>query len=270
MNKLNIFLGLCLLFVIGIKNIVAKPPGVESFCWNPGEELIYSVKWTFIKLGEIRLAIISEDTLNDRQVYHCRISIDSSPGLPFVNVHDIYESYIDATEIYSHLFLSYESKGEYVIFTRYTFDYVQNKVNIRIEKRREKENEVILDSTGIISEKVEDSLSILFFARAMSQEKKEMNLPVFVYNKFEYTQLRISGRKDEVKVKGQEYKGFYLEGRLKFVGVAGVKEDFEGWFSTDPQRIPLKASMKAFIGSVKLELKEWKHWRGESSINNNR
>jgi hypothetical protein len=249
---------------------VAKPYGLESFSWKPGEELIYSVKWTFIKLGEIKLTIVSEDTLNGRKVYHCQISIDSRPGLPFVNVHDMYESYIDAAEIYSHRFLSYESKGNYVLFTRYNFDYDKNEVNIRIEKRWEDATEIILDSTGVIPEKVEDSLSMLFFARALSQEKKEMYLPVFVYNKFEYTQLRFSGRMEELKVKGQKYKGFYLEGRLKFVGIAGVKEDFKGWFSSDPQHIPLKASMKAFIGSVKLELIKWKHWKGESSINKNR
>jgi len=58
-------------------------------------------------------------------------------------------------------------------------------------------------------------------------------------------------------------RGYYLDGRLRFVGIAGIKEDFKGWFSTDGQKVPLKAYMKAFIGSVKIELEDWKNWNGD-------
>ena len=50
--------------------------------------------------------------------------------------------------------------------------------------------------------------------------------------------------------------------RLKFVGIAGVKDEFKGWFSPDRQSVPVIAKMKAFIGSVGIELIRWKNWEG--------
>lgn len=234
-----------------------------DFHWQRGEVLIYSVKWSFIKLGQLRLEIIDEDTVNNRKVYYCRIRIDSSPGLPFVNIHDIYESYIDAEEIYSHHFLAYEKKGDYILFTEYIFNYNNNTVSIIIEKRWNDKKELVLDSTAVIPQKVYDSLSMLYFARAMSKRNCAIKLPVFVYNKFEKTELNFSGRKELFKFRDQKIPGYFVDGQLKFIGIAGIKEDFKGWFSLDEQCVPVKALMKAFIGSVKIELKEWKNWKGE-------
>jgi len=251
------------LFFLQITSTLSQDLKSIDFHWQPGEELIYSVKWSFIKLGQLRLEIIDEDTLNNRKVYYCRISIDSSPGLPFVNIHDIYESYIDAEEIYSHHFYSYEKKGDYTLFTEYIFNYYNNTVLIKIEKRWEDKKELVLDSTAVIPQKVYDSLSMLYVARVMSKTNCALKLPVFVYNKFEKTEINFSGKQELFKFRDQKILGYFVDGQLKFVGIVGVKEDFKGWFSLDAQSVPIKALMKAFIGSVKIELREWKNWKGE-------
>ncbi|MEE8115035.1 MAG: DUF3108 domain-containing protein, partial [Nitrososphaerales archaeon] len=49
-----------------------------------------------------------------------------------------------------------------------------------------------------------------------------------------------------------------FEGRAEFVGIFGMTGDFEGWFSTDEARVPILAKMKVIIGSVTLELMQWK------------
>ena len=38
----------------------------NSFQWKMGEELTYKVKWSFIKLGELKLTVLNKDTMNDR------------------------------------------------------------------------------------------------------------------------------------------------------------------------------------------------------------
>lgn len=266
MRKINSILFSLVIVCVFSTTVFALNPNQLNFKWKVGEELIYSVKWTFINLGELKLTVLNRDTLNHRPVYHCRIYIDSNPSLPFVNIHDIYDSYIDAEQIYSHVFLSYEQKSDYILYTQYTFDYVQGIVKIRIEKRHQNEFESVLDSVVVIPDKVQDSLSMLFFARAMAKNNLQMDMPVFAYNKFERTSINFTGEKKETKANDQKIMAYYLEGHLKFVGIAGVKEDFKGYFSTDRQGIPLKAYMKAFIGSVKIELEEWKNWEEDSIL----
>lgn len=230
--------------------------------WQVGEFLHYDVKWSLFYLGSLKLTVLEADTVHGRLVYHCRINIDSNPDLPFVKLHDIYESYIDAQQVYSHIFISYERKGDYTIYTRYDFDYDQGQVIIHIENQYPGHSETVLDSIVKIPDRVQDSLSLLYYARAMVKNNTRIAVPVFAYNQLDTTIIRFTGSQKQINVLGKKTSGFYLDGRLKFVGIAGVKEGFRGWFSLDPQRVPLKAYMKAFVGSVRIVLKNWKHWPG--------
>lgn len=232
--------------------------------WRVGEELIYNVKWTFIKLGEIKIEILDKVSCNERTAYHCQLKIDSSPGLPFVNIHDCYESYIDSAYFYSHLFRGYENKGDHTLFTEYLYNPSNREIDVLLENIEEGSRTVLLDSTVHSPNRMFDSLSMFFLARGMVKNSARINLSLFVYNKFETTDIDFTGNRDKIKIHGKEVGCFFLAGKLKFVGIAGVKEDFKGWFSPDSQSVPIKASMKAFIGSVKIELKHWKNW--EKSI----
>ncbi|MBN2366214.1 MAG: DUF3108 domain-containing protein [Calditrichaeota bacterium] len=232
--------------------------------WVIGEELIYKVKWSFIKLGELKLKVLESDTIGKNEVFRCRIFVDSSPGLPFITIHDMYESWVDADSFYSHLFRSIEKKGNDTLFTEYNFDYSRNEVDIRIERKTPDAMIVNADCSATIPGKVFDSLSMLYYARAMSRNTFGQMMPVFVYNEFKYMKINFSGELKEIELKDRNIFSFYVDGRLKFVGIAGVKDKFEGWFSPDKQSIPLEASMKAFIGSVKIYLNTWTGWEDAS------
>ncbi len=229
--------------------------------WTVGEELTYHVKWSFIKLGELTLTVIEPDTMHNRLVYRCRINIDSSPGLPFITLHDVYESWIDADSFYSHYFKSVESDRSNTLLTIYDFQYDQKRVAIHIEQIKNGKGTVKADCTVTIPEKVFDSLSLLYYARAMARTEGKMNVPVFVYSEFKHTDINFTGQLQRIDLENKKLYSYFLDGRLKFIGIAGVKEDFEGWFSYDVQNVPLKAAMKAFIGSVKIQLLHWKNWK---------
>ncbi|GAB4331569.1 MAG: hypothetical protein Kow0037_08270 [Calditrichia bacterium] len=235
----------------------AAKPAID---WQIGEETHYNVKYGFLHLGQLRIQVLDTTTINNRPVYHCRIYIDSNPDLPFIKLHDVYDSFIDAEEIYSHRFISYENKGDHTIYTRYDFDYPQRQIRIRIENLKDNGREVLLDSTAVIPRRVQDSLSLLFFARAMVKNKADTTISVFAYNNFEETEIRFTGDTREIEYDEKKIPAYYLDGKLKFVGIAGLKEGFKGWFSPDSQSIPIKAKMKAFIGNVSIQLKSYKNW----------
>ncbi len=255
------------ILVLGIWSYLpANNSPKTDFKWKVGEYLHYDVKWSIFYLGSLKLYVLEEDTIQHSRVYHCKINIDSNPDLPFVNIHDVYESYIDADGVFSHRFVSYETKSDHIIYTRYDFDYQKNTVKIHIENRYRDKTVTVLDSVGHIPDKVQDSLSLLYFARAMVKYRVNSQVPVFAYNKLDTTMIRFTGNARDIELHERDLSGYYLDGRLKFVGIAGIKDDFRGWFSLDLQRIPLKAYMKAFVGSVRIELKEWKNWDGEEIL----
>ena len=45
-----------------------------------------------------------------------------------------------------------------------------------------------------------------------------------------------------------------IDGVIEMVGIAGVTGPYKGWFGGSIVRIPYKADMKVFIGSVVVEL----------------
>ena len=254
-----------LLSLIFFNLILAQSGELEPYLdWKIGEALVYKVKWTFIKLGEIKIDILDKICFHERTAYHCQIKIDSSPGLPFVNIHDCYESYIDSAYFYSHLFRSYENKDDHTIVTEYIYNPYTNKIDILLEKREANATIVLLDTTVHSPDKMYDSLSLFFLARGMVQNTALVNLSPFIYNKFENTDINFTGSRDKIEFHGRKMSCFFLEGKLKFVGIAGVRDDFKGWFSPDRQSVPIRASMKAFIGSVNIQLLQWKNW--EKSI----
>lgn len=208
------------------------------------------------------MQVVQNDSLHSRSVYRCRVTIDSSPELFFIDLHDVYESYIDAEEYYSHLFRSREKKGNHILFTQ--LEYLPDLKAVKIHQETQhplKGVEVLLDSTILVSGKIQDTLSLLFLARAMAKIQIQTNLEVMIYNKFEKTYLHIYGTPETIHWSDQHISAYPLNGQLKFVGLAGVKDRYLGWFSTDGQSVPLKANMKAFIGNIKIELKEWKNWK---------
>jgi hypothetical protein len=237
------------------------------FVLKVGEYQKYDVRYFSIYLGSLQFQVEEKTTMHHRTVYKCKLFIDSNPSLPFVNIHDIYYTYLDSAGLYSHQFIAYERKGKDTIYTFYDVDHEKRRIAIRIEKWKPQGKQMVLDSVVVFPQginRVFDSLSLLYFARYASVTRKSEDVTVFAYNKFSTTRIEFTGELRKFKHGDLTYnKGYYLFGKMKFVGIAGVKDDFKGWFSIDRQRIPLRAYMKAFIGRVSVELDRWEIWEGE-------
>lgn len=240
----------------------------ESFVLKVGEYQKYDVRYFSIYLGSLRFRVLKKMKINNHTVYQCHFRIDSNPSLPFVTIHDDYYTLIDSAGIYSRGFQAFEKKGKDTIYTRYNIDYTNRKIYILIQYFTPDSHITRLDSVVSIPDsitKIQDSVSLLYYARYKSSQKLDSVVHVFAYNVFGGTRIHFTGELKKFKLKQLSYnKGYFLDGKMKFVGIAGVKEDFKGWFSLDRQHIPLKAYMKAFIGKVSIQLDDWKNWEGEN------
>ena len=222
-----------------------------------GEELTYVVKYSVMKLGEVRLKIKDKKIIEGKTYYVTYAYIDSYSGIPFVDLHQIYESYVDKN-LYSHYFKALIMGDEYTAYTEYDFNYAES--SIHVIKGKVNPPQLWTDSTTSADKKYQDGLSIFYYARMNSGQNKSVEVPCFVTEDKVYTKLNFYDKTEGVFNDAADYDVacFKLDGETDFVSVFGLTGYFEGWFSADDASVPILAKMKVIIGNITLELKSWK------------
>lgn len=223
----------------------------------PGEELNYEVSYSFINLGEVKIRVKDKKTINGKNYYNAIAYIDSYDGIPFVKLHQIYESKVNQ-DYYSDFFRGIVKGEEYTTYTEYYFDYSNSK--IRIKRGKFSPRELWIDSTTSAEKQFHDGLSIFFFARMLSGKKNSMLLPCFVNEQKVYTKINFYENTIPVSIDAIDYdvECVRLDGDMDFISIFGLTGYYEGWFSNDEASIPIVANMKVLIGNITLELKSWK------------
>lgn len=219
-----------------------------------GEDLTYVVKYAYFNLGEIRIKVLEKTKINNTSVYKTIAYIDSYSDLPFVSLHQIYESYIDSSFFPLKFFA--EIFGNDTVFVKYNF--IGNS-KIEMQKGKLDAKKLWLDSTAYTHQRMHDGLSILFYARMNIGHNQTLSVPCFVNEKEETTLLNFYTEPEPISIEAVEYEinCLRLDGKTDFVSVYGLTGDFEGWFSNDNCSVPIRAKLNVLIGSVNLELIKW-------------
>ncbi len=220
------------------------------------EELTYNVRYFAFDLGQVRIKTLKKVANSNSLSYQTVAYIDSYKKVPLANLHAVFESLID-TAVYSLMFLGKSRDGDSWAFGRYTFDYPAQRAYMESGK---KDTIVQKRDTLFIDSKMQDGLSLFFYARDHLYSGKKESVPAIVRERKVNTIIDFSGKRNSVTLDFIDYPvdvvGF--EGTMEFTGIFGLTGDFEGWFSNDEARIPIVAKMKVILGSVTIELMEWK------------
>lgn len=264
------YLILLLLLIISVNyNIHPQEKVLQA-----GESLIYTVYFGFIKLGEVRVFLNSPYYESRRKIYSASAKLFSYEGIPFVGVKYFFDSKMrdDKTGVVSEEFRSSDFKdesagGKMIVRTEYDFDYYTNKDTNYIKIRKYKDTDPgnpEMDTTTAFEKgkEYQDGLSILYNARLNSFQKGSegrKNIKVFINEKESSLKYSFDQNRDVVSTGLVDYDmaGIRIAGVADFVGVVGLTGEFEGWFSDDDARVPLKARFNIIIGSVTLELKSY-------------
>lgn len=223
-----------------------------------GERLSYVVKYAFFVLGQVTLEITGKREINNHTTYNTAAYIDSYENIPFVDIHQIYKSAV-TNKYYSDFFEGIVKTDDYDTFTDYYFRYDSSK--IRIIKGKVSPRQVWTDSTSNIEmdKKYQDGLSIFYYARMNSGQKKSEEISGFVDEKKVSTTINFYDEVEEVSVDAIDYPVacVKVDGHLNFVSIYGLTGYYEGWFTNDEAAIPVLAKMKVMVGNITLELRKW-------------
>lgn len=224
---------------------------------QPGEELEYEVSFFNVKLGKIK--IVTEQITDYRgfQVYRAKSFMESYSGIPFVDLKASYSSWIDTTISFSHRFEgSLKLDADRWAFQKILFNYDENMIyNEKYEDR------VLIEKLNTpTTKKINDGLSLFFLARQYTNMKRSVKVPTLMDTKIGTTYLNFHGKKENVQIPAIKYpvKTVYFDGRADWEGVYGLSGKFEGWFSDDDARVPIRAKMNVYVGNVVIELIRWK------------
>jgi hypothetical protein len=222
-----------------------------------GEEITYVVKYLLLKFGEIKLKVTGKKLVNGKTVYNTIAYIDSYSGIPFVDLHQIYESKLN-NAYFSDFFRGIVKGKEYASYTEYTFDYPKKKV--KVKKGKVHPYQLWNDTVGVAETEFQDGLSIFYYARMNLGRKYSVKVPCIVNEKKVFTNINFYDNTYKINFDGTNYPVacLRLDGSTDFVSVFGLTGYFEGWFSKDAASIPIVAKLNVIIGQISVELVKWK------------
>jgi hypothetical protein len=189
-------------------------------------------------------------------VSFARALIDSYRGIPFVDLHAVFESYIDHS-MYSRRFMGKIKQDQTWDFSRYWFEYDRNRVIVEMGGR---DTVITEQETVEVKSPYQDGMSLFFFARDGLFGTTSVNVPTMIKEKRVNTVIAFGNKRSSVEIDAYDYPidVVQFDGTMEFTGIFGLTGEFEGWFSNDEARVPIKAKMKVLIGSVTVELMDYR------------
>jgi hypothetical protein len=226
-----------------------------------GEELEYSVHYSFFNIGTIHFKVTDKEERNGKVMYHAQAIMDSNPSLNWlVDLHIRFYTEMDQNA-FTYQWLSEDSTGKISTYRKMHFDYEGHKMYFEWgEKLRTSEYKKTGERIINIKNNCQDGLSLFYYAREHAGEKKQTKIPTFVDTNEVMTNFNFGIEHLDEDIDAVQYPidVMKLDGVANFVGVFGLTGGFEGIFSNDAASIPITARLKVILGSIKVELKNWK------------
>ena len=251
-------LAIASMFFAAPSAIVAQAPSqYTSTVLQAGEELEYEVSFLGITLGTIKMVTEQQSDLNGQKVFVCKSYIDSRQGIPFIELHSIFSSWIDQSGTFSRQFVANTKESENSwIYDKYLFDYDAGKfaaekyLGKQLQERKE----------YVTNKKWNDGCSLFFTARQFLFAKRNIRIPTVMSGDTVFTTIAFTGKEENVEIDAIDHpvKTVYFNGEATWTGIYGVTGKFQGWFSNDAARIPIRAKMKLYVGNANIELVRWK------------
>lgn len=222
------------------------------------EELTYEASYLLFKIGSVRLQVLSRTEYDNLPAYRLRAYIDSYSGIPFVDLHAVYETYADSRTFMCLFTSNSQKEGDGWIYTSYHFD-LNGKV---VKWEQSRDGKIIKTVSYPLDHSYTDGVSFFYYLRESSRiagnRRTDISIPIAIDTIRSSIDLTINEAREPCDVTAFDFPvdSYRLSGHMNFKGFYGVTGDFVGWMSTDSSEVPLKANVKVVLGSVVVKLKD--------------
>jgi len=233
--------------------------GVTNKAFSANESLTFKVYYTlagvYIAAGEAVFTTQLEQ-LNGRTVYHITGAGKSNNFVDnFFKTRDKYETYIDTATLQPLKFIRNVDEGGYKKYENVSFNKVSNTA-------------VTTDGVYKVPDCVQDVVSAIYYARNIDFSKMKMNdtLPfsMFLDNQIYRLYIRYLG-KETLKTKYGKFKTIKFKPLLIKGTIFEGGEKMTVWVSDDANHIPVHVESPISVGSVKIDMMEFRNRRSPLS-----
>ena len=245
--EIKIIILICLLL---LSSSVLTPAAEKQMPFQPGEKLVFVLKWVNIPAGKATLKVEPFTDINGIRARHFVMTAKTNKFVDFFyKVRDRIDAYADMKMDHSVLFKKKQKEGSYKKHSIVDFDWKKNQAKYSHNGKKRKPIDLKPGSF--------DPLSAFYFIRMMDLKgKKTIKRPVTDGKKNVVGVINVISRQD-LKINGKIYDTFLVEPELKDVG--GVfkkskKAKIQLWITADSNRIPVKIKSKVAVGTFSGEL----------------
>lgn len=228
----------------------------NSEVFSFGSYYEYEVSFLGLTLGTIKIRTGEIEEKNGNEALYVKAQMDSRSGIPYVDLHATFESWMPKNAAYSYVFNgNMKVDDDKWQFNSIVFDHENKEIRSTIWENKE----LVSRDTFATKQRFSDGASLLYLARSFMNLGKTAYIPTFINNQLVKTKINFQKKQENIEIDAVEgdVKALYLDGKADWEGVYGLSGSFEGWFSDDVAHIPLKAYMKVYVGKVKIELVKW-------------
>jgi hypothetical protein len=225
-----------------------KPANKNAF--QPGETLTYRLHYGIVDAGRAVLEVKEEDKkFLNRSSYHV-VGIGTSTGAFdwFFKVRDRYESYVDRDALVPFVFLRNVDEGGYKIKQTYVYNHHKKEVITEGKKYT-------------VPHGVQDMISAFYYARNLdfsdAKEGQIYSIPSFVDEEIWNLKIKFVGR-ENLKTDLGTFRCLKFRPIIQKGRVFKKEEDLNVWISDDGNHIPIRAQAEILVGSIKMDLLEYK------------
>ena len=229
--------------------------GTRNTAFIPNEVLtfnvFYSVMGLYINAGTATFTT-SLERFNNRPVYHVIGEGHSNSKYDWIfKVRDRYETYFDTANLKPLKFIRNVDEGGYKKLENVTFNQQNNTATT-------------LSGVFKVPNCVQDVLSSIYYARNIDFNKYNVNdkipFTMFLDNQVYNLYIRYMG-KETIKTRYGKFRAI----RFKPLLVKGTMfeggEKMEVWVSDDGNHIPLRIESPIVVGSVKVDMMQYRNLR---------
>ncbi len=223
----------------------------KNEAFKKGEVLKFRLHYGIIDAGVATLEVKEEDKkFGNRSAYHIVGTGETRGAFDwFFKVRDRYETYIDQKSIAPWVFIRRVDEGGYKINQNYVFNHYKSSV--------------IADGKHFdIPAYAQDMLSTFYYARCLdfsnAKPGEVFSMESFVDNEVYPVKIRYMGREvittDLGTFKCIKFRPVVQKGR-----VFKKEEDLNVWITDDKNHIPIRAQAEILVGSIKMDLTDYKN-----------
>lgn len=270
MTRILIFSGL-LLLVLSCKSLEHDEvfiPSQNKINWihnfyKDAEYFNYSVEYGLLNVGEVNIETADKPLLIDKNPFYnvkLNAKVQGAAGW-FANLNNYYETYIDTITLLPYKFTRNVQENKYRKIEYSIFDRAKDTVTVADTTEGIANAKI---NTYSVSNNIQDMISAFFVLRNASlerlNEQDTTTIDAFLDKSCFNIRVKYLG-KEKVKsitAKGKKITTLVFAPLVPSVGVLAGDTPVKIWVSEDDLRIPVKIQVKLTVGSVEMELKEYR------------